>query len=79
MDRGNGTVRESPKPGSWNNTTVTIYCRVPGELKFLVHSWQNACRLPTFNAAIQRLLETHPDLAKHAASLYNSKKEEGGV
>jgi hypothetical protein len=73
MDGGNGTV--SPKPKNWKNTTVTVYLRLPGELKYLIHSYQDACRMQSFNEAARRLLETHPELAKHAAMLYNGSNE----
>lgn len=73
MDGGNGIVEESTpeKEPAWKSTLVTIYARVPGELKYLIHSYQSACRMTSFNEAIRRLLESHPDLARHAAMLYN--------
>lgn len=62
MDGGNGSVD--------SGSTVPMFARVPAELKFLVKSWQSANRMRSFNEALSRLLETHPDLARHAASLY---------
>jgi hypothetical protein len=51
-----------------------MFARVPGELKYLVICYQSAHRLPSFNMAMQRLLETHPALAQLAATLYNDGK-----
>jgi hypothetical protein len=73
VDSGNGTV--DPVKRSWVDTTVPMYVRVPGELKFLLHSYQSAMRMRSFNEAVCRLLETHPELARHAASLYTDKNE----
>jgi hypothetical protein len=74
MDGGNGAVEPIEKR-TWVDTTVPLYARVPGELKFLIHSWQSANRMRSFNEAMCRLLETHPALAQHAATLYNDKNE----
>lgn len=48
-----------------------MYARVPAELKYLVTCYQNAGKMPSFNYAVQRLLETHPAIAQLAADLYN--------
>ena len=69
MDGGNRTVIER----------VGMFARVPGELKYLVTCYQNANRLPSFNIAVQRLLETHPALAQLAATLYNERKTTDGL
>jgi hypothetical protein len=53
---------------------VNMFARVPGELKYLVICYQSAYRLPSFNMAMQRLLETHPALAQLAATLYTDGK-----
>jgi hypothetical protein len=58
---------------------VNLYAKVPGELKYLVICWQNANRMPTFNMAVQRLLETHPGLAQLAATLYTQGKVTDGL
>jgi hypothetical protein len=58
---------------------VGMYARVPGELKYLITCYQNAQRLPSFNMAVQRLLETHPGLAQLAATLYNERKITDGL
>ena len=58
---------------------VGMFARVPGELKYLVGCYQNAQRLPSFNMAVQRLLETHPALAELAATLYNERKITDGL
>lgn len=73
MDGGNRTVdnRQIERVG--------MYARVPGELKYLVTCYQNAHRLPSFNMAVQRLLETHPGLAELAATLYNERKVTDGL
>jgi hypothetical protein len=58
---------------------VGMFARVPGELKYLVTCYQNAQRLPSFNMAVQRLLETHPALAELAARLYTNGKVTDGL
>jgi len=58
---------------------VPMFARVPGELKYLVTCYQNANRLPSFNIAVQRLLETHPALAQLAAELYTNGKITDGL
>lgn len=68
---------EAVRSKNWKNTTVTVYLRLPGELKYLIHSYQDACRMQSFNEAARRLLETHPDLQRHAAMLYTGAKDEG--
>lgn len=73
MSSGDGNVRTSVI------TRVGMFARVPGELKYLVTCYQNAQRLPSFNIAVQRLLETHPALAQLAASLYNDSKITDGL
>lgn len=51
---------------------VTIYARgIPAELKYLISCYQQDQRLASFNLAVRVLLETHPDLRKLAAALYN--------
>lgn len=69
MDGGNGSVINR----------VQMYARVPPELKYLVTCYQNANRLPSFNIAVQRLLETHPALAQLAAELYTASKITDGL
>jgi hypothetical protein len=58
---------------------VGMFARVPGELKYLVICYQSAQRLPTFNLAVQRLLETHPALAELAATLYTRSRITDGL
>lgn len=53
---------------------VTLYARsIPAELKYLVTCYQSDRRLQSFNLAIRMLLETHPDLQKLAADMYNGR------
>jgi hypothetical protein len=56
-----------------------MHANVPGELKYLIICYQNAHRLPSFNMAVQRILETHPGLAQLAATLYNERKITDGL
>lgn len=73
MDRGNGsTGRKEYKPGG----SVTLYARLPAELKYLVVCLQNASKFPSFNYTIQHLLETHPDIARMAAELYTEAQRD---
>lgn len=60
--------------GSVNDMRVSMHARIPAELKYLVTCYQNATRLATFNYAVQRLLETHPDLQRLAAEMYNGRQ-----
>ena len=72
MDSRDGPVKGHVK-------RVDLYATVPGELKYLVKTWQITQRLPSFSLALQRLLETHPDLAKLAAELYTRSRITGGL
>jgi len=58
---------------------VQLHASVPGELKYLVKCYQSATRLPSFNLAVQRLLETHPALAQLAATLYTEARITDGL
>jgi hypothetical protein len=77
MDSRNGPLennRNRPVIGR-----VGMFARVPGELKYLVKCYQSAHRLPSFNLAVQRLLETHPALAQLAATLYTESQNVNGL
>lgn len=72
MDGRNRTVGEKYRPGM-----VSMSVRVPGELKYLVICYKSAMKMPSFNYAVQVLLETHPALAKLAAELVQSGNGDG--
>lgn len=83
MDGRNGFVNvsheTSPKDMPPTNrvpySTATMYARVPSELKYLIVKYQQHQKLMSFSNAVQRLLETHPDLARLAAELYNASSD----
>lgn len=57
----------------------TLSVKVPVELKYLINYYKDDARLPSFNWAVRRLLETHPALAKLAAELIQSGMDAGGL
>jgi hypothetical protein len=50
--------------------TVNTYIKLPRELDFLCSAYAKHMRLTSRSQAIQRLLETHPELVKLANTLY---------
>lgn len=51
-----------------------IFIRLPPELKVLLFCYQSASKTVSLNAAVIRLLETHPVLVRMAEELYNDTK-----
>lgn len=47
---------------------------MPEPLRYLVEQYEKDMLLPSFSMAIRRLLETHPDIAKRADSLYHESQ-----
>lgn len=76
MDRGDGGPGDGRKPHRPGLATITA--RVPSELKYLVICYRNASKMPSFNYALQRLLETHPAIAQLAAELYTEAERVTG-
>ena len=73
MDSGNGS------PGrNGDRTTVVLYARLPAELKYLVSRYQSVKKVPSFSYTVQRLLETHPEIAQLAAELYTESQVRAG-
>lgn len=57
-----------------------VICTVPAELKEVVILYQNRTRLPTFNAAIRCIIETHPGIAEIITELlYSLDSVPGGT
>jgi hypothetical protein len=65
MDRGDG------RPGvPLENSTVT-HIRLPDELIYVLRKYQISIRSVSLAETVRRLLESHPELTKHAARLYS--------
>lgn len=73
MDSGNGSTRKG------YDKTVSLYVRIPPELKFLLMRYHSVRKLPSFSYAVQSLLETHPELARLAAELYTESQVRAGL
>ena len=74
MDSGNrGTGRDEPRPGY-----AVVHCYVPVELKYLILTYQQQKRFPSFSWAVRTLFESHPALAQLAATLYTESRREPG-
>lgn len=73
MDSGDGS------PGrDVHGTSVVMYARIPAELKYLVNRYRSARKMPSYNYAIQHLLESHPEIAELAAELYTESQVRAG-
>jgi len=55
-------------------TPVNVY--LPTPLVLLVRQWQNATLLPSFSQAIQRLVETHPDIDRMIRDVYSKNSQQ---
>lgn len=64
MASGNRSTSQS------SHAPAIIYVKIPHELKYLVSLYQVDRRMISFREALQRLLETHPDLTALANGLY---------
>jgi len=74
MDSGNGNPgRDEPRPGY-----APLKAFIPVELKYLIRTYQDHNRYPSFTWAVRHLLETHPALASLAAELYTKGNREPG-
>lgn len=58
------------RPGPLGYGEETLYVTLPKEILFIVESYRISRRIPSTKMAIQRLLESHPDLTYLAARLY---------
>ena len=66
MARGDGAVTDGPPKGMYE-----LPFRMPDGLRMLAKEYQNNRLMPSLNAALIELLETHPAIAEIAQRVYN--------